>query len=385
MDADDDFASTILDRTVRERYLLEKKQRVKEIKVELTKNKDNFELVQRTNIQLQKRHRQILNSCIYPFNRDGPLRGTGYEFIRASPLFELGVKNVDFLLYKRSNRMPVTIFGECKGDVKRVAAEVADTRKKIEVIKQNRDYIKQKYLELSDESDVLFEHVVAVPVTLAHEFHNEVLDTGGGVIVWKVSLTNDPKLTMESGLSLTAPPRSSGFDSGDMTHMEKSLNTALLKGVATVGKFLNVFPQSHPFLELTCLVCASEPGVSGLIVKPDVLRNEVLAHELFYVDSADVSEKAKQIIDTGVNIGAIEWSDIEQAYRLKSNSAKSAKVEEMIETKWILNAFEVEMENQKKAGIVALQEEFRKRFGEQKSILSEYDSSSSQGGANPRG
>ncbi len=368
MDADDDFASTILDKATRERYLGEKKQRLREIKVEFTKDRVNFERAQRTDIQTQRRHRQILNSCIYPFNQDGPLRDTGYEFIRASPLSELGAKNVDFLLYKRSDRLPVAVFGECKGDVKRVATEVTDTRKKIDVIKQNVDHIKQKYLELPVENEVLFEYVVAVPANLAHEFHNQVLDTGGGIIVWKVNLTSDPRLTMESGLSLTAPPRSSGLDVGDMMHREKSLNTALLGGLATVGKFLNVFPQSHPFLELTCLVCASTPGISGLIVKPEFLRNDVLAQELFYLDSADIDEKAKKIIDNGTKIGAIEWSDVEQAYRLKSNSTKSAKIEEMIETKWISNAFATEMEDRKKACVVALQEEFRTKFGEQKSI-----------------
>jgi hypothetical protein len=384
MDADDGFASTILDKATRERYHDEKKQRMREIKVELTKDRENFERAQRTDIESQRRHRQILNSCIYPFNQDGPLRDTGYEFIRASPLCELGAKNVDFLLYKRSDRLPVAIFGECKGDVKRVATEVADTRKKIDVIKQNVDHIKQKYLELPVESEVLFEYVVAVPVNLAHEFHNQVLDTGGGVIVWKVNLTSDPKLTMESGLSLTAPPRSSELDVGDMMHREKSLNTALLDGVATVGKFLNVFPQSHSFLELTCLVCASVPGISGLIVRPDFLRNDLLAQELFYLDSADIDEKAKQIIDNGIKIGAIEWSDVEQAYRLKSNSTKSAKIEEMIETKWISHAFTVEMEGRKKAGIIALQEEFRRKFGEQKSISQFLKSTNQEDEAFPR-
>ena len=92
------------DDVLREKYLSEKKKRLKTVERDFKKEEEVLKQNLRNEIMIDQQHLEILNCCVFPFQDRGLLlASTGYKLYRLSPLSELGVKNVDFLLFKKTD------------------------------------------------------------------------------------------------------------------------------------------------------------------------------------------------------------------------------------------------------------------------------------------
>ena len=120
----------------------------------------------------------IINSCISPFT-NGPLSETDYKFIRAAPLFELKLPNMDFLLFKKNSECNIAIFGECKGSFFDPVSVIKELKERKGHIEQNRQYIITNYLHISMSERVHFEYVIAVPDKDAARMQSCLIDMGG--------------------------------------------------------------------------------------------------------------------------------------------------------------------------------------------------------------
>jgi hypothetical protein len=149
-------------------------------------------------IELDKNHRMVVNACIFPFSQEGPLAKFGYYFIRASPLSELGISNLDFLLFHPEPDTSA-IFGEVKGQVNDANRVVDQTKKRMKVVYDKQSYIEQNYFKnLSLE----LEFVLGVWMSYETEIVKTVQRKGGEIKVWGTG----PQInTMKPELSFVRP------------------------------------------------------------------------------------------------------------------------------------------------------------------------------------
>ena len=114
-------------------------------------------------IELDKYHTEILNACIFPFVQQSSItRKLDYAYIKSSPLSELGVKNVDFLIASKIDG--ALIFGETKGTLTDPKDVISEYKKRIEVINENSSYIKNMFPDIKTQ-----EYVLGVPSDSAVE------------------------------------------------------------------------------------------------------------------------------------------------------------------------------------------------------------------------
>jgi len=354
----EDFDNLLYSKELKHAYDTETNKAMREIENEFNKNREHLIKTLKNSIDSERQHRDILNSCVYPFTERGSMSSSQYKFVRGSPLAELGLANMDFLLYKKHDKLPVAILGECKGSVSRISSVVEETRKRLKVAEDNIATIKESYLHLPPENDLLLECVLAVPSGTSDEAIGKVIDTGGGIIVWKAALTGDPEI------SIAHPPRFT--HAMNMMHRDKGLNVGL-KNAPSNRRFLSVFPQSHPYLELTSIIRAAWPGDSGLVLTEDEVRL-ALSKDLFYMEDSYVRQKSAEILSSGVSIGFMEWSPKEGAYRIVARGNNRGQLELRLEDKWIDDHIRRQLEQRKSEESESIKEKYRKEITKQKRV-----------------
>ncbi|RMD90435.1 MAG: hypothetical protein D6813_09150, partial [Calditrichaeota bacterium] len=278
-------------------YLAEVRKTKNEIRRKYKDNFDEYERKKNNAIDDDKRHREMINSCIAPFLRGGSLINTGYKFIRASPLFELDdVRNVDFLLYKEEKDICFVIFGEAKGSVSNPAKVVSQFRKRIEEIEANEVYIREKYLNIPPSKKLIKEYVLCVPDSDTVEIINKVIESGGGIIVW-----HSPTIGKQE-LSLSVPTKDSLGEKIRKTMMHKDLHLVRsLRKARTNRSIFNVFPQGHICSKLNSLITASVREGEKRIVTEQRLFND-LQKDLFYLEEKQLEILMGKIIKKGIEI-----------------------------------------------------------------------------------
>jgi hypothetical protein len=105
--SEDEFLEYLWHPDIRKTYIKEYKSRSRVIKREFKSKKKHLTEKFKAPIEEDRRHSSIFNMCISPFMSEGSLVKTGYKFIRAAPLLELGLPNMDFLLFKKCKRRSV--------------------------------------------------------------------------------------------------------------------------------------------------------------------------------------------------------------------------------------------------------------------------------------
>jgi hypothetical protein len=154
----------------------------------------------------------VLNACIFPFSQEGPLSKFGYYFIRASPLAEQGVTNLDFLLFHPEPEVSA-IFGEVKGQINDPKKVVDQTRIRISAVDENKPYIRQNYFKSLDPQ---MEFVIGVSTADAMELSKAILRKGGNIKVWGTSIDIS---TMKPELSFIRP----WVESGEFGNIGKTM------------------------------------------------------------------------------------------------------------------------------------------------------------------
>lgn len=161
---------------LKRRYEKELKLEIRQIEEEFKRSYDNRRAMHDREIETYRRHDEVVSMCIHPFSEEGTsVRQLGYQFIRAEPLSELGIKNVDFLIYRREGRTPIVIFGEAKSRITNFSQTLREVGERRANIETRTDYVKTNYLKTT--SDPIFEYVLAVPTSIAIETRDAIWRT----------------------------------------------------------------------------------------------------------------------------------------------------------------------------------------------------------------
>jgi len=361
---EDEFLDYISFNDLKEAYEAKKREEFKVLEDEFESKKQFNTESKRQGIEKDRRHRDLLNTCIFPFTEKGPLSSSGYKFVRASPLYELNVQNMDFLLLKKSARNNIAIIGECKGSISNPGATITETISRIEVANEYSDHIRKEYLHLSHDDDFIFEYVIAVPTSYAGDILNKVIETESNLIVWSAPLTSDAEL------SIAFRPKSLTIPREKMMHRDRDLNKALQR-VPSNRKVFDVFPQAHSFSKLTSLLRVARPGATGLIVAKEELQDLLSTKDLFYMEDEFIKKEIELILSMGEKMDFLEWSPEDNAYRIKARGTKRDTLETALEEKWIKNQLEIDLEKYKQKRLLAIQEDFIKERKKRK-MITEY-------------
>jgi len=307
-----------------EKLLKEKKKEYEKLmkeKIEENKNRLN------TAFEEDKLHRIAVNMCCYPFCSNGYLKEkTGYFFIRADPLYELGryLSDFDFLLYNPMSN--VAIFGEAKGSLSshQVNSEVSDVSKKINVVESNKEYIEN---EIIGDQIKKFEYVLAVPPYSDQKVISEIRKKLLPVSVWSLDMGNR-KLTLKT---FTDRENRLTETVAGQVHSDSKLKSELFDDVDTEDKFLDLFPRSPPFTKISkCLVTAKALSDStNAISRENIL--DVIDKMLYYLTDETKQTICEEIIKGGIDIEILH--EEEGRYTIKSEYSDS--LEQDILDKWI--------------------------------------------------
>lgn len=335
---EEEFLKFLNFKKLKEAYIKEKKLQLNKLEQDFESNRNFLESSMRNDIEVDRKHREMVNVCVAPFTEKGSLIDVGYKFIRASPLVEFQSPNVDFLVFKQTPKAKIAIFGEAKGSISSPEKIISEFRKRIEIINQKQDYIKTNYLKLQKDEKVFFEYVIAVPSGYAPDVLNKVIENGGGIIVWHAPVTGHAEISI-------AFPSKILSNRASMMHRDHELNEALSQAKSN-RKMFNFFPQVHTVSKLQLLLSAARVGDAGHIIINSELK-ECLSQDLFYLDEAAIEEEVKSIIDIGLNIGFLETTIEKDYYHVKARGTKRDTLERQLVDKWLKNQIDDRLKVQK--------------------------------------
>ena len=177
-----------LPRDLLEKYKHEKESIIKKINAKWS----DTSLADRKSkgIQEDAHHKEVLNACIFPFvQRSRITQKFDYSYIRSSPLSEIGVKNVDFLIASKTDG--VMLFGEAKGSIDNPHTVITQYKSRIKAIEENFEYVKEMFPEVR-----LCEYVLGVPSDRAVETSKAILRSNANIILWQIGRWTDTLLSL---------------------------------------------------------------------------------------------------------------------------------------------------------------------------------------------
>lgn len=281
----------------------------------------------RQNIREDKRHRELLNLCIYPFFQFQPL---GYEFIRADPLEELDVPNFDFLLFDFDGH---AIFGEVKGSVGSGYASnyVNEVVEQKEVVEEHEEYIKDRY---TGEPIDHVEYVLAVYSPDADDVSREVISRRENIVTWGVHQM-EKKITVNT---VAPDPEDWPEDPEEvhslLQHDHNSLNSEVAKYNSST-ECLDLFPKSHPVTTMRSLITARHKEGGHCFVNESNLQDTV-RESLFYLSEDECNSIKSEVIELAKSINFLrEREGDEGDYKLISRYTHSEGLEKTLKRKWV--------------------------------------------------
>lgn len=289
---------------------------------EYRRDLDNF-------IDQEREHRRLINFCVFPFVESSP---EGYQFVRADPLEECGVKNFDFLLHDLEGKV---IFGEAKAslptNVDSVINNVIDQREKVE---EWREYVEEEYL---GQEMVFSEYVLGTYDNYATNASRKVLARGEDVKVWGVNRT-EKELNLKKSLPDETPDNLSGEDpieelSRLAKHSIGRLNSELENRETATGA-VSVLPKSADIDQLRVITRAySSMGRDTFINRSDI-RREIKAGARNH-GAERIDEITDKLVELGKDIDLLrDWEDGPADYRIVSQYTSRSGIEKTLKKKW---------------------------------------------------
>ncbi len=292
---DDEFIAYLRAYELQREYRTRVDQIIKDIGQEFDEKRSELQNEKLRYLELDKWHRNILNSCIFPFTETEVASRVGYHFVRASPLHELEVPNFDFLIYNPEKKS--ALIGEAKGQLDDEGEVVKQTKERILIANANSDHIKKSYLN-SNSAD--FDFVMGVQWYDANRLAKCVARRGGGIVVWQAG--GDFK-TESVKLGIFVPGNEEKDVAKSMMHHDDRLNHEL-SDVKTSYEFKTFFVESHPVAKMTILNFVDARKPDGVFTFDDLL--ELVRNEIGYMDEATVKRQTNEIIELGLKIGLIK-------------------------------------------------------------------------------
>ncbi|MGA3405999.1 MAG: hypothetical protein ABSD49_09745 [Candidatus Bathyarchaeia archaeon] len=321
----EEFLQYLIHEDLRLSYERKRRLAVRKVRKQFLANQTEIVERLRRGLKEDDDHGRVLNACIYPFARG---EVPGYFFVRAAPLVEMNLENLDFLIVclnpPRSGEVKVAIFGEAKGPINDPDRVLQEMRSRIDVLEQNWDKVRRTYLS----EEMPREFVVGVLASDAHEMSKSVIKKGGARIVWSVDFSSNHIL------SLDRPDldRSDRTIRATMMHKNDSLNQILNK-LATSATLYTFFEQSHIVAKLRILTAVDKVKEDGTFTFNDV---ETLVKEAldYVLDDSVIRRETSTIIEWGRNIGFVT-EVVPGHFKIKSRYKNAADRDGEIENLWI--------------------------------------------------
>lgn len=287
----------------------------------------------REEITIQRNHRKLISYAIFPFSEDSP---AGYKFITAEPLEELGVKNVDFLLYDFDGHV---ILGEAKSSIPANATSVVNelSERKAEAY-EHQEYLEDEYLGTEIKH---IEFVLVTYVQHGAKIAREIAENGEDIITWVVDSHSDT-LWMSQARPRSFPDNLESEDPDEMlaeldrrlTHSHNSLNSMLDRITTSFGQ-ADILPTSIIVDQLRVVVQARRVEGRHPCVDRSDLKDYVTNSALNYSEER-VGEIVDDLIRSAKRINFLsEWGDKRAEYKIVSNYTARDDLETVLENKWV--------------------------------------------------
>lgn len=348
-DEDDSHASKLPKKHLAE-YKKLKSEKIREIKKQFDTEYSEFSSKLSKGIKEDKFHKVVLNSCIFPFVQTGLLtKKLDYTYIRSSPLSELKVKNVDFLITSQKNGL--AIFGEAKGSIDDPSRVISEYKQRIEVINNNYEHVKKFVSSLSK-----IEFVLGVPSMDAMKTVKAILRSNVDIIVWETGGIG------EQQLSLVVPPNVDDNIKKRVMHSDNELNRSLTK-VPTSEEYKTFFHESHPVTKMEILTWLSKRNDDFSF--DDVKK--IVSTELDNTSDLDIEQESKKIISLGIDIDFVT-SKADGNYKIHSRRNNSKSRFDELQKKWIDYRHNIKLNAKIDEEITKLETELIKKYGTQTSL-----------------
>lgn len=331
---DDDFLAQITFSDLKKRYSEEIHSITRKANSDFRDTVDARVAELNRGIETQKEHDKVLNLSIHPFiEKSSPAAKLGYVFVRAAPLFERDVKNLDFLIYRREGKKPIAIFGEAKSSITNYNKVLTEFDERKKVVEDNLEYVKSQYLKTT--ADPILEYVLVVKSSIASDTRDAALERSMNLVLWQA----DP---YEIRLKLMTPPP--GIDpttSIKWVHHDANLNSVLGKSIPSNAAALAFFPQSHTVTKMKALLQCMRVEEHNLTV-PLSLLESYLSEQMGYLDSGERAKEAGFIIREAERIGFVAESTNKPELAIISGRRKPSSLEEEIQNRWIQSKLDEE-------------------------------------------
>jgi hypothetical protein len=353
------FLRNVIHDDLRKRYVKDAKSEERRVKREYKRGRK--ESIERYTLAIERQdeHDKLVNLCVHPFTETSlmPTR-LGYSFLRADPLFELSVRNFDFLIYRTDSKMPTAIFGEVKRTVE--SDLMRELKEKREIVEANIEYVKANYLGKTNQ-DIRLESVLAVPSASSIDAYNAISNSNEPVILWLPQL-------YDNSLKLGQPPDGQP-QRARMSHYDNRLMKALSVPVSSSAATFDFFPQSHTVRKLKALLSCSQRTPQGLIV--DNFRlSQFVKGQLFYLDDNQRSAELARIVQEGERIGFLARFLDKPDLKIVSTRRKIESLERDLDRMWIEAALKEDQTRDTEKALTRLRSTILKEQEKRPSILS---------------
>ena len=258
----------------------------------------------------------------------GPItQQSDYSYLRSSPLSELNLKSVDFLIASRSDG--VVIFGEAKGSITDPSKVISQYKERINVIEENTDYITQLFPKFKS-----IEYVLGVQSIDATDTSKAILRSNANIILWQVSKW-DSQL-----LSLVVPATDDAIQRKRIMHSNNDLNKLLSK-VPTSTAYKTFYHESHPVTKMTLLTSVDGGQRSSFTFNDFKI---LVSGELDNTYDEEINKITHDILDSALDIGFVKLTD-DGNYKIQSKFRNSADRYEELKKKWIARKIDLDKEN----------------------------------------
>jgi len=302
-------------------------------------------------IRNDKKHRNVVNACIYPFSHKGLMAELGYYFIRTEPLLEKDQSDVDFVI--ESPKKGVAIFGEAKTSTIDSHDLVTEMRKRKDMVEENLQYLQESLIPNSKT----FEYVFGTHAIEARDLYASVVKSGQNLMVWMYGGIEDDA----NVLSIYVPPDVSTETRKRVMHEDNELNRKLVR-VPTSTKYKLFFPKSHPIAKLQILtwidkdIEGDEAETKETFSLKDVMK--VFEVELEHFTPDFIERIARWVLDYAVKIGFIVQIDAEN-YKISISSCDPEARFQDLKEKWIEYSINREKDKKKTDMKLSLQNKLR--------------------------
>lgn len=302
-------------------------------------NKQHFDK-RRDGIEQDANHNKILSACIFPFVQQNNItQKLDYVYIRSSPLSERGVKNVDFLIASKTDR--ILIFGEAKGTITDPRTTITEYKERIKTINENSVYIQNMFPDIK-----LWEYVLGVPSDRAVETSKTITRSNTNIILWQVGIWDGDKLSIVVPDTDTATRQK-------MMHKNNALNKALgHEGVQTSTSFKTFYHESHPVAKMTVLTSIDKKSEHFTFTDLQTCVSE----ELDNTSDSEITTIAEKIIRLAIDIGFVKQLDGE-TYKIQSIYKNSRARYHELKNKWIRRKIELDKKDDLNLKLKILQDE----------------------------